>query len=423
MIAAFMVAMGTNGQVKRVPMAKKVVPQEAPVKMKKAPESKTKFLAPTHVKTNVSRRAAGDLAGTYILDFANWDGDFTASSAFTITAETGTIKVVSENEQEEEIEVDFEYNLCLENFTFTDAKVYAFYDETENTILIPYQAAGTYSTKGTYRVSGLLTVNGEPYNYGFDILLTVDEDGNLENYDFADELKEAGWPEGSAITGFFTKLVDGGYLEMGTTMDFYAVNASMGSYEVHLTSGAWGEWTKTEHPVAVEDYGSEVVVHNFFGLCPLSITIEGSEASITTPVRMMNDDFAGEGAEEPDYMQLWQWNEDKSIPNPGKIVGKVSELKDGRKAIEFYDTDEEGYIHTSSTQFFMVHSTYGDSGAYWWGEAQGLWVLYGSETTGVNAIISANNNGIAKSYNLMGQEVNASAKGLVIRDGKKFVVK
>ena len=42
--------------------------------------------------------------------------------------------------------------------------------------------------------------------------------------------------------------------------------------------------------------------------------------------------------------------------------------------------------------------------------------------TGINAI-STTSQKSGKTYNVLGQQVSAGAKGLLIRDGKKFVVK
>jgi hypothetical protein len=444
-VAAMFVAMGANAQFKRVsqatkfvPQATKVVPQAAPVMMKQAPMDQTEQLVATHVKPVANHRAAADLEGTYILDYANWDGDFTASSTFTITAETGKAKTFGENEAEEEIEVEFDYNLRLDNFTYEGAKVYAFFDEENNTITIPVQAAGTYSPSyPDYRTGGLVTVNGEPYNYGFDIVLVVEEDGTLYNYDFAEELAEAGWPEGSALTGFWTYLPGLGYLAYGTTMEFYVPNASMRDNEVHIENGSWGNWTWTTRPVFVEDFDTEYVVHNFFGLCPISIAVDGDKAGIATPVRVEDHDYADEG-EDPNYIQIWQWNEElDDRVNPGLITGNIVE-EDGVKYIEFYDTeykeawtDPDGTEHEAGnyyikdyTKWFMVHSTYGDTGAYWWGEARYALIALPLETTGITEM---KNDGrqltTSKTYNLLGQEVTPATKGLVIKDGRKVVVK
>jgi hypothetical protein len=71
----------------------------------------------------------------------------------------------------------------------------------------------------------------------------------------------------------------------------------------------------------------------------------------------------------------------------------------------------------------MVHSTWGESGAYWWGEARNVYFMYADDTTGIDEIANTKNNNIVKSYNLMGQEVSGNTKGLLVRDGKKLFVK
>jgi hypothetical protein len=118
------------------------------------------------------------------------------------------------------------------------------------------------------------------------------------------------------------------------------------------------------------------------------------------------------------------------------ITGNIVE-EDGVKYIEFYDTeykeawtDENGehpagdYYITDYTKWFMVHSTYGDTGAYWWGEARYLYVAIPTETSGISEL---KNDGrqltTSKTYNLLGQQVTPATKGLVIKDGKKMIVK
>jgi hypothetical protein len=439
-IAALFVAIGASAQGNLLSHAKKIAtPMTPKMEMKKASDTDVvKFVTP---KANAGRRAAGDIEGTYILDYANWEGDFTTSSTFTITAETGTAKVLDSDDEGNEIEKDFEYNIRLNDFTFSGGVAYAFYDEENATIQIPAQViVASYSTYGRIIFAGLVTKEGAPYNFGFDMLFEVDSDGTLYNYDFSEELAAAGWPEGCAITGFYDYLPDYGsgqsYIEIGTTAEVFPANAIQGGVEVHIESGAWGSWTRQSHMTFVEDYGSEIVVHNFFGLCPISITIEGDKASIATPVRVMDSDYADEG-EEPNYIMINQWDENfENILNPGLITGNVTVDTDGTKYIEFYDTeykeawtDESGeheagnYIINDYTKWFMVHSTWGDNGAYWWGEARNVYVaIPNAGGTGISNVKTTAKNGV-KTYNLMGQEVNPSAKGLIIRDGKKMLNK
>lgn len=441
-VAALFVAIGVNAQALRSPQAFKAKVPEA-TKVVTAKTSKmgvkkeTGLVAAKKITGDnavVSRRAAADLEGTYILDYANWDGDFTTSLAFDIVASSGTTNVIDSDDDGNEIESSFDYNLILKNFTYEGASVYAFYDETDYTILIPAQVIvpsfvnGQGKDLGRLVFSGLVTQNGAPYNFGFNVLLEVGSDGSLYNYDFAEELAAAEWPEGCAVTGFYDYLPDyntgASYVEMGTTLDVFAANATQGDIEIHIVSGDWGEWERASYPVYVEDYGSELVVHNFFGLCPISIVVEGNTASIATPVRVMDSDYAEEG-EDPNYIRINQWDSNfENIIEPGSIKGTISKLTDGRNVVEFYDTDDEGYIIKDYTNWFMVHSTWGEQGAYWWGEARGVYVIWGEpDASGISNVNTAKSNAAGKTYNLMGQQVSASAKGLVIRDGKKFVNK
>ena len=156
--------------------------------------------------------------------------------------------------------------------------------------------------------------------------------------------------------------------------------------------------------------------------------------SFKTPVIFLTAD---EG-EDPNYIQIWQWNAElDDRVNPGLITGNISE-EDGVKYIEFYDTeykeawtDPDGTEHEAGnyyiadyTKWFMVHSTYGDTGAYWWGEARYARIAIPLETTGITEL---KNDGrqltTSKTYNLLGQEVTPATKGLVIKDGRKVVVK
>ena len=447
-VAALFVAIGANAQVKwqrtmnvkqnGIPQATKVMtPKVAKMEIMKA--SNTDLVRHDGLtNVNTSRRAVADIEGTYILDYGNWDGDFTTSSSFTITAETGTAKVIGSDEEGNETEEDFEYNIRLDDFTFAGGVAYGYYDEENATILIPVQTiVSSYSTYGRIVFAGLVTQDGTPYNFGFDLVFEVDSEGNLINYDFEEELAAAGWPEGCAITGFYDYLADYGtgmsYVELGTSLDVLVPNALMGATEVHIQSGSWGEWGRATYPICVEDYGTELLVHNFLGLCPISINVSGDKAGIATPVRAEDYNYGSD--EAPDYIQIWQWDENfENIINPGEITGNIT-VEDGLKYIEFYDTeykeawtDEQGdheagnYIITDYTKWFMVHSTWGDTGAYWWGEARNVYLVMADDASGIsNVKVTPNTNDAI--YNLAGQRVDNKYKGIVIKNGNKMIQK
>lgn len=434
-VAAIMVVLSVSAQQKRVAQATKM---NAPVATKLNVTKAAAPIAKRAIEKNQPARRAAGVAGTYILDFDNYDGTFTESSSFEIVEKTGTVKIVDLETENYDETIDFEYNVQLNDFTWEGGVAYGKYDATEGTIHIPVQVIGENSTYGRIVLGGISSLDGEPKHYPFDMILTVDEDGALQLYDMEEELAEV-YP-GEIMSGWYSFLPDyeeGGAWNYGFDIEFFQPNAVMGGREVHIENGAWGEWTATTHNVSVEDYGTEIVVHNFFDLCPISITIDGDKASIATPVRVQSYDYADEG-EEPNYIQIWQWDATlENRVNPGLITGNVSTDEEGNKMIEFYDTeyreawtDEQGdheageYIINDYTKWFMVHSNYGENGAYWWGEARNVYLIIPADgaagITEAKATAAQNN---AKVYNLLGQEVNGDVKGLVIKNGKKYVNK
>lgn len=424
-VAAFIVAMGANAQFARV--AQDATKMDIPTGVKMVKVETAKANIPVVAKKASARRAT-TIAGTYILNAGNWYGDFTECTEFTIEEATGTTKVCEFTDGGElSFDRDFEYNVKLTDFTYTNSVAYGKYYAEDGILQVPMQAIAANNTYGRIVMSGSVRSDNGGVNYGSDIVLVENEDGA---FDF-DEDYAAGWfsflPEYAAQPN--------ATWNYGFDCETYAPNGVQEGTEVHIQNGSWGNWTKTTHSVYVEDLGSEVVVHNFFGLCPISISIDGNKATIACPVRVQEYDYAEDGAEEPDYIQIWQHDENlEGILNPGAITGTVSE-KDGVKSIEFYDvvykdawTDEQGeheagyYYVNDYTKWFMVHSTWGDNGAYWWGEARYVSVSWLTNASGINEA-KANAQSTSKTYNLMGQQVNGDAKGLIIRDGKKLMNK
>lgn len=427
--AAMLVAMGANAQ--RVCTAENLNELAPNAKVVSMPMLQD-FTSMTPVISKKAPRRAASVAGTYIMETFDFPGEFAENATFTIEEETGTIKIATFNEKDSLVlEKDFEYNVKLTDFSNPGEICYGKYYQEESTIHIPMQVVYTSDTYGKVILSGCVrTEDLSSINYGADIVLGIDEDGCL----FFDEEYATG------IFSFLPYYAAQPYATWSYGLDAaaYLPNATLGSVETHIVSGTWGDWEKHTYDVYVEDYESEFVVHNFFGLCPISIRINDNKASIDCPVRVMARDYADEGAEEPDYIQIWQWNSDFSaVMNPGEITGNVFVEEDGSKIVEFYDTeyreawtDENGeheagdYILTDRTKWFMVHSTYGEKGAIFWGEVRNVYLVIPAkkDSEGISDVKAETKN--TKTYNLMGQQVNRSAaKGLLIRDGKKFMSK
>ena len=428
---AAMVALGANAQFARTTKNFKMMKPTTEVKTSlKSIMMATESQTPVITKKAQSRRAAS-IAGTYILESANFYGDFIENTMFTIEEEEGKTNVADFNDDDELVfDSEFEYNVVLTDFTDTGATSYGYYDAEEGYILVPMQTIKTNSTYGEVVMSSA-SYSDKGISYGGDIVLWVEEDGNLT----FDEEFSMGW------LSFLPNYEDQPYATWNYGFDAMAFlpNAVLGTVECHVSNGGWGDWESQQYDVYVEDYESEIVVHNFFGLCPISIAVNDGTAGIECPVRIMDYDFSDD-EENPNYIQIWQWDENfENIIDPGEITGNVFVEEDGTKVIEFYDTeyrdawtDEYGdheagdYILTDYTKWFMCHSNWGENGAYWWGEARNVYlVIPPTEPADIEGIATINDSvKDTKTFNLMGQQVNrADAKGIIIRDGKKLMVK
>ena len=439
-VAALFVALGANAQAKRVINATKVSAPMEKVQLEKASVTGIKDVIANHSKkANAPGKAASDLAGMYILELQNFDFTITTSSYFEIEAESGTTMVY--NLETDEDNVEFEYNIKLIDFTWEGGVAYGFYHEDEGYIDIPVQTIGTNATYGRIVLSGVTCDSDGPAHVGFDMILDVDADGSISLYDLSQELEDAGYT-GEYMSGWYSFLpddADGGVWNYGFEIEFFAPNATMKDYERHVASGGWQDWAWTEYPVYVEDFGTDVVVHNFFGLAPVSIARDGDTAIISfsedDPIIMYDYNYGD--ADNPDYMHIWTLSEDgEGLIENGSITGTFIGEGDNLEEIAFYEleyrdenydgsgTYDAGYYYVFDyTKWFMVSTTYGDQGAYWMGEYMWVGITMDGATTGVVAPKVTPENPNAKIYDLQGRAVDSNYKGVVIKNGKKFVVK
>lgn len=420
-----MVATGASAQrVCTAQNLKKMEPSTTNLKMQKFAEASS--MTPMITKKAQTHRASG-IAGTYIMEAWNFAGDFAENTSFSIEEGEGTILAGGFDDNDELVfDREFNYNVKLTNFSTTGDVVYGDYIAEENVIHIPMQKVYTADTYGDVVMSGSKRSDTGGINYGSDIVLTIEDNGSI----YFDEEYSTGW---FSFLPYYEEEPFATW-NYGLDASAYYPNATLGSVETHIVNGAWGEWGNKTYDVYVEDFETEMTVHNFFGLCPISIIIDGDKAGIECPVKVIDYDYAKEG-EEPNYIQIWQWDENfENIINPGEITGNVFVDEDGTKIIEFYETeyreawtDENGdheagnYILTDYTKWFMVHSNWGENGAYWWGEARNVYIVIPpTDVEGITDVKASEQS--TKAYNLMGQQVK-NAKGIIIRDGKKLMMK
>ncbi|MBQ9646336.1 MAG: hypothetical protein IJV24_08295 [Prevotella sp.] len=385
--------------------------------------------------------ALNDMAGIYILNSDNFDATFRASNEFTLSLENGTTKVCDEDFADTE---DFTYNVVLYDFSYTGAKAYGYYYESDGMIVVPCQTIATNSTYGRIVLTGVVTNNGTPKTYGFDIALEVKDDGSLELFDNAEALEEAGFEKGSIISGWYSVLPDsedGGAWNFGFSCEIFKPNATMNYATTARALGGTGSgWERVQKRVAIEDYESEYVVNNFLGLCPISIEIDGENCSM--PFAQQVDDYnyttyANDG-NDYGFMRIWGCVID------GNSIGRDYDkeaLKGfvGEEGMEFYklewkdaweedgETYEAGYYYIDTdpdyVRYFCVATNAGPEGAYTLGWCCNLSIAFDSaESEGINEV--SNTVKSSANYNLLGQRVlQSKAKGIMVRDGKKFFTK
>ena len=391
-------------------------------------------------KSITSKRTAS-VTGTYVLDAKNSAGDFTSSSMFSIEDATGTISLDMFETDEKGNYPTFDYNVKLVDFTTEGAIAYGMYDAQEGTILIPVQTILTHNTYGRIIFSAVVTANGAPQRFGYNMILNVDEDGSLQidggNLD--EEIEAGELPVGSAITGWWNYLPDyeaqpNAAWNRGYECEFFAPNAVM-SCDVsgHLrTDGETSGWQdeRAEYSVAVEDMTEEILVHNFLGMTAITINVnDDGTCSLPLPQYVDDYDYSEDGGFEYGCMRLVGMDLDgnmiKRNYDKTSLPGKVT-VRNGVKILDFFDLDEEGHVvqdETHSPYLAVATASDSDGAAYAMGNIFALRITIPvAETQGINEAKSHVNN-TSLVYNMMGQKVNSSSKGLLVRDGKKLFVK
>ena len=428
-VAAFFVAVGANAQYVRVAQKAQWLDVPSNVKMENV---MTRDYTP-YVKTmKATRRAdAASLAGEYILNAANFDNDFTASTPFEVVSETGSITL-----DMYEGAPFFDYNVVLKDFSYTGAVAYAKYYEEDNIIEIPVQTIYTHATYKEIVISGGYRSGETSVGYGREIYLYVNEDGTMDIVDPVEEDAEnptTGW------VSFLPNYEDGGLWNYGFDIAVLKPNATMYYTTTGKSLGGTGSWTKVEKRVAVEDYDTELVINGFLGLAPISVTLNG-DGTCAIPFGQDLDDY-----DYGEYDTSYEYGRMRLV---GCVIDGNSIMRDYDKAAlnGFYDetgmdfylveykeawTDEDGeheagYYYVDDNpdycRYYAVATASGPEGAYSLGWCCNTWVEYDADPTGINEI-STSRKESGKTYNVMGQQVGANAKGLIIRDGKKFVVK
>lgn len=260
--------------------------------------------------------------------------------------------------------------------------------------------------------------------------------GNAEGYDFViygirndstvldlsftiDDNKNITCNQEGYVMFITTKGEYEGYTWDGAHFDpaFYPENAVQAGYtNGRSTQNQWAEYSM---PVAVEDFDFSVNVYGFCGYGCLSIDInEDGTVTIPTGQPLVDPGFSEEQAAT--YGQYFNFtgvdltddggistNTDKPSVT-GTIKGNVITIGEYFRICSLFDENGSGY----------AENWYADETTITLNEGNYL-------ATGIKEVTTTREEMVknAKTYNVMGQQVNRATKGLVIRNGKKFLNK
>ena len=432
-VAAFVVVLAANAQFARVAQLTKGFAYNNDVKLEKA---MTKDYHPfVSQKLNAHRAATASIDGDYILNADNFEGDFTESSSFTVVSQSGTITL-----DQYENNPEFQYNVVLNDFSYAGAKVYGNYNAAQGFIEIPVQTIFTHPTYKEIVISGGYRKGETNVGYGKSIILLVNEDGTM---DIDEDIEEEGDYATTGFVSFIPNYEEPGLWNYGFDIAVLPTNATMNYSTTSTMMGGTGNgWAKTSKRVNVEDLQSEWVVNNFLGLTPVSITLNEDNTCYITLGQKMYDydrdepygyfrlvgisidgDYIVRNYEKTQfngfwtkgYAQFFKTEHKEAWDETDPETGEVTHHEEG----DYFIDDDDNYV-----RYVAVATANDDEGAaYQLGYACNIFIeVDEAQGSGISETkASAQSNG--KAFNLMGQEVYGNAKGLIIRDGKKFLNK
>lgn len=433
-VAAVMVTLGANAQVARV--AQKTMGYAYQNDFKLENVMTKEYQAPVSKKLT-TRRAASTIDGDYILNADNFEADFTASTSFTVASQSGTITLDMYDGAP-----SFEYNVVLNDFSYAGAVVYGKYDAEKGIIEIPVQTIFTHDTYKEIVISGGYRKGTDNVGYGKEIYLIVNEDGSM---DIDEDVEEEGDEATIGWVSFLPNYEDGGLWNYGFDIAVMKPNATLYYTTTGKSLGGNGSsWAKVTKRVAVEDYGEELVINGFLGLAPVSVTVN-ADGTCKMPFGQEMDEYDYE-----EYDNSYAYGRMRLV---GCVIDGNSILRDyekeflngfvstdqtGAKSYDFYKVEykdawedesgshDAGYYYNDDDpnycRYYCVATAAGPEGAYGMGWCCNTWLETDAPATGISNVKTTAKSNV-KTYNLMGQEVNASAKGLIIRDGKKLINK
>ena len=381
---------------------------------------------PASASFKTARRAAvGSLYGSYVASELSLDEE--TYECFAVTFEEANLT-----------EDGVTYNVKIKDFWMKGTELYGVFDEANNTLRIPNQliwanesleGLGYTEATKTFGPLEILNINGEDVNEN-DLLFeynpeegvfTFDESQSTAYYIYADGKTSDGEDVGGWTYASEVRIAPyNGVMSFNTTAEPFQTQAPREG----------SNWGYGEMPINFEDWDTSYTINGFLGSGCVSVGYDAINGTATMAMHQpLSTDNYGEGQ---GYMQLFgvvvnaeegTISFDKNVENMnGDYYPNV--LVDGRPAdvIMFYGVDEEQKVYTYNEYFIPL--TEGDE-PYWMG---GYFcrldiTFYKDGGAGINETKTNGQKGNSRTFNLMGQQVSANAKGLVIRDGKQLINK
>lgn len=407
---AAVVSLAASAQVLQTPLCKTVLNNN--VKF----DNMTSVKAIKNVQSNAKKAAPARIAhdgiyGLYISAYTELDEKWSCDSVL--------VEKANVTDEESGATYNTKFTFCSEN---APTSFYGQYDAAAGTITCPVQRSGSFSGNTTqgpvdYKFTvGTLLPSGDQYLFSQDpFVFKVDEDGTLL-LNVEDGGALANIIEGkNTLWNFFFSL------------ELKPANAVISYSRAGRKEGTYDDFV---HAAYVEDWGSNVSVYGYAWFQPssgmglstltsldidkdLNVLFTGPQIAFPVAPFGITDEEAGK------YFKILG-------TKPGKEKGWVEA-----------DTSEPSHVNGKLSgnkivmDMFPVLTNLWKDPATQETKGYGFWYLNyvitldegvfqaDKNSTGINGVTETSVKNV-KTYNLFGQEVPATTKGLVIRGGKKF---
>lgn len=407
---AAVVSLAASAQVLQAPLCKTVLNNN--VKF----DNMTSVKAIKNVQSNAKKAAPARIAhdgiyGLYILAYTELDGKWSCDSVL--------VEKANVTDEESGATYNTKFTFCSDN---APTSFYGQYDAAAGTITCPVQRSGSFSGNTTqgpvdYKFTvGTLLPSGDQYLFSKDpFVFNVDEDGTIL-LDVEDGGALANVIEGKeTLWNFFFSL------------ELKPANAVISYSRPGRQQGTYDDFV---HAAYVEDYGNNVSVYGYGWFQPSS----GMGLSTVTPLDIDKDLNVLFTGPQNAFLVAPFGIQDEAAGKYFKICGTKPAAEQGYVEV---DTGTPSYVNGKLSgnkiimDSFPVFSNFFNDPATGEQKAYGFWYLNyvitldegvfqaDKNSTGINGVTETSVKNV-KTYNLFGQEVPATTKGLVIRDGKKF---